>query len=124
MRVPRLLVCESGSSAVELGILLSVFLSMLLGIVNIAIIMWTLSSLHYAAEAASRYAAICAPNCNPAVTTFAASQYFGQSLGGINPFSYSSPSCGQMVTASYNYPLSIPFIGSFTVPLSTTACSP
>jgi Flp pilus assembly protein TadG len=109
---------------VELGIIASVFLSMLLGVANIAMGLWTLSSLHYAAESAARYAAICAPSCNPAVTTFAASQYFGQSLAGNNPFSYSATGCGQTVTASYNYSVSIPFIGSFTVPLSTTACSP
>lgn len=124
MRIPRLLACESGSSAVELGIIASVFLSMLLGIANLAMGLWTLSSLHYAAESAARYAAICAPSCNPAVTTFAANRYFGQSLGGNNPFSYSATGCGQTVTASYNYSVSIPFIGSFTVPLSTTACSP
>jgi hypothetical protein len=109
---------------VELGIIASVFLSMMLGTANVAMGLWTLSSLHYAAESAARYAAICAPSCNPGVTTFAASRYFGQSLGGTNPFSYSATGCGQTVTASYNYAVSIPFIGSFTVPLSTTACSP
>ena len=77
MRIPRLLACESGSSAVELGVIASVFLSMLLGIANFAMVLWTLSSLHYAAESAARYAAICAPSCNPAVTTFAVSRYFG-----------------------------------------------
>src|SRR5207302_6622155 len=91
---------------------------------QLAMVLWTLSSLHYAAESAARYAAICAPSCNPAVTTFAVSRYFGQSLGSNNPFSYSATGCGQTVTASYNYPVSIPLIGNFTVPLSTTACSP
>src|SRR5205085_7537802 len=116
MRIPRLLACETGSSAVEVGIIASVFLSMLLGIANIAMVLWTLSSLHYAAEAAARYAAICAPNCTPTVTTFAASRYFGQALGS-NPFSYSATGRGQTVTASYTYPVSIPLIGRFTVPL-------
>jgi hypothetical protein len=103
--------------------ILSGFLAMLFGIINVAMALWTLGSLHYAAEAAARYAAICSANCSPAVTTFALSHYFGLSLGG-NPFAYSATGCGHTVTASYRYSLVLPLVGSFAVPLSTTACSP
>lgn len=123
---PRLLVCESGSSAVELGIILSVFLSMLFGIINFAMVLWTLDSLHYAAETAARCASIASANCTSAsaIQTYAFDQYAGQSLGGTNPFSYSATGCGHTVTASYTYSLVIPLIGSYSLPLSATACSP
>ena len=124
MKASGLLACQRGSAAVELGFILPVFLSMLFGIINIAMILWTLASLHYAAETAARYAAICSPNCNPAITTYAANQYFGKNLGGTNPFTYQAGGCNNTVTASYNYSLSIPFIGTFTIPLAATACAP
>jgi Flp pilus assembly protein TadG len=124
-RAARLLVCESGSSAVELGIILSIFLSMLFGIINVAMVLWTMGSLHYAAETAARCAAIGSASCtNPA--TYALNHYYGQSLGGTNPFSYNSPTagCGNTVRASYSYSLVIPLIGTYLLPLSATACSP
>jgi Flp pilus assembly protein TadG len=122
----RLLVCESGSSAVELGIILSVFLSMLFGIINIAIVLWTIGSLHFAAQNAARCAAVGSSSCTTAsaIQTYALSQYFGKSLGGTNPFTYSATGCGHTVTASYTYSLVIPLVHTYPVPLSATACSP
>jgi Flp pilus assembly protein TadG len=125
MRAVRLLLCESGSSAVELGIILSVFLSMMFGIINITMVVWTLGSLHYATETAARCAAVGSSSCtDPAA--YALSNYYGLSLGGTNPFSYNSPSagCGHTVTASYTYSLVIPLIGTYSLPLSAAACSP
>lgn len=109
----------------ELGIILSLFLAMLLGIINVAMILWTLGSLHFAAETAARCAAVGSSSCtDPAA--YALDHYYGVSLGGTNPFSYNSPSagCGNTVTASYTYSLVIPLIGTYSVPLSATACSP
>jgi hypothetical protein len=106
--------------------MLSVFLSMLFGVVQVAMILWTMASLHYAAETAARCAAIGATGCTSAssIQSYALSQYFGLSLGGTNPFAYSSSGCGNTVTATYTYSLVIPLIGTYSVPLSATACSP
>jgi Flp pilus assembly protein TadG len=125
-RVARLLACEDGSSAVELGIILSVFLSMLFGIINVAMVLWTIGSLHYAAQTAARCASVGSSSCTSASTTeaYALSQYFGLSLGGTNPFVYTPTGCGNTVTASYTYSLVIPLIHTYPVPLSATACSP
>ena len=38
----------------ELGIILSIFVSMLFGIINIAMVLWTLGGMHYAAQTAAR----------------------------------------------------------------------
>jgi Flp pilus assembly protein TadG len=123
--VYRLLACERGASAVEMAIILSVFMSMLFGIINVALMLWTLDNLHYAAEKAARCAAIGSSSCtDPAA--YALANYHGIPLGGTNPFSYNSPGagCGHTVSASYNYSLVIPLIRTYTVPLSATACSP
>jgi len=125
-RAPRLLACESGSSAVELGIILSIFVSMLFGIINIAMVLWTLGGMHYAAETAARCAAVGSSSCTTAsaIQTYALNQYAGLSLGATNPFSYSATGCGHTVTASYTYSLVIPLIGTYSLPLSAAACSP
>jgi Flp pilus assembly protein TadG len=122
----RLFACENGSSAVELGIILSTFLSILFGIVNVSMMLWTLASLHYAAETAARCASVASSSCTSATTIqdYALSQYFGLSLGGTNPFTYSATGCGNTVTASYSYSLVIPLIHTYPVPLSATACAP
>lgn len=123
---PQLLVCEGGSSAVELGIILSAFLSMLFGIINVVMVLWTLGSLHYAAENAARCAAVGSTSCTSAtaIQSYALNQYAGLSLGATNPFSYSATGCGHTVTASYTYSMVIPLIGTYSLPLSATACSP
>jgi hypothetical protein len=98
---------------------------MLLGIINVSMILWTMASLHYAAETAARCAAVGSSSCtDPAA--YALSHYYGLSSGGTNPFSYNSPSagCGNTVTATYPYTLVIPLIGSYSLTLSATACSP
>ncbi len=110
----------------ELGIILTVFLSMLFGIINVAMVLWTQGSLHYAAEKAARCAAIGSTSCSSAtlIQTYALNQYYGLSLGGTNPFTYSGTGCGNTVTASYTYSLAIPLVGTYSLPLSATACSP
>ena len=116
---------ESGSSAVELAIILSVFMSMLFGIFNIAVVLWTVGSLHYAAETAARCAAVGSASCTTAtaIQTYALSQYSGVSLS-TNPFSYSATGCGHTVTAYYTYSLVIPLAGTYPLQLSAAACSP
>jgi hypothetical protein len=99
---------------------------MLFGIINVAMVLWTLGSMQYAAENAARCAAVGSSSCTTAtaIQTYALNQYHGRSLGGTNPFTYSATGCGNTVTASYTYNLVIPLIGSYSLPLSATACSP
>jgi hypothetical protein len=127
----RLVACRRGVSAVEIALVLPIFLGLLFGIINFSLVLWTQGSLYYAAQAAARCASanptICGSPASPAlVTTYALNQYFGQPLDGANPFAYSFlPSgCGHSVTASYTYPVSIPFYGDYAVPLSASACFP
>jgi Flp pilus assembly protein TadG len=118
--------CESGASAIELGLCLTVFLGLILGVVNIARVLWVVGSLHFAAESAARCASANTTTCGSAsaIQSYALNQYHGESLGSTNPFTYSATGCGNTVSASYTYSLSIPFFGTYSLPLAATACFP
>jgi Flp pilus assembly protein TadG len=127
--VQRLSVCRRGISAVELALVLTLFLGLLFGVINLSLVLWTQASLYFAAQAAARCASanptICgAPANGSLVEAYAMNQYFGQSVGGTNPFTYSASGCGHTVTANYSYPLSIPFYGDYPLSLSASACFP
>jgi Flp pilus assembly protein TadG len=126
LRKPRCVIdCEHGVAAVETAFMLPPFIIMLYGVVKVSMLLWTMGSLHYAAEAAARYASInCSSSCTPSPATYALDNYYGQTLDGTNPFSYSATGCGNTVTASYTYSLDIPLVGNYSVPLTTTACFP
>jgi Flp pilus assembly protein TadG len=122
-----LLSCERGTTILEFAFVATVFLSMIFGIINIARVGWAFGSLHFAAEAAARYASINDSPSNPiaagTVTTYAQNVYYGEGLGS-NPFTYSTAGCGHTVTASYTYSLAIPLAGTWSIPLSAAACFP
>jgi Flp pilus assembly protein TadG len=118
--------CDSGASAVEFGLSLTVFLGLIFGVINIARVLWVIGSLHFAAENAARCASANTTTCSSASTiqSYALNQYHGESLGATNPFTYSATGCGNTVSASYTYSLTIPLFGTYSLPLSATACFP
>jgi hypothetical protein len=127
----RLAACRRGVSAVEMALVLPLFFAMLLGIFNLSLLLWTQASLYYAAQAAARCASVNTTTCGNegATRTYAESKYFGQMVGGAPPTITAPPpipnGCGYRVTASYDYPLSIPFYETPPrVPLSASACFP
>lgn len=120
------LACRRGASAVETGFVLTLFLGLLFGVVNLGLVLWTQASLYYAVQQAARCASVNTSTCadQTAVQNYALSRYYGRSTGAINPFTYSDAGCGHTVNASYTYLLSIPFYGEYSLPLSATACFP
>ncbi len=123
-----LLACERGVSAVEFALVGTIFLGLLIGIIKFGLVLWTQSSLHFAVEAAARcYSVSTTCNSGPATEDYARSQYFGQPLNNDKVFQASAngpPGCTHVVTANYTYPLSLPFYGTYSLPLSATACFP
>src|SRR5260370_16043735 len=121
----RLVVSESGATVIALAFVLTAFLGMIFGIINVARVTWTLGSLHYAVEAAARCASVNSTSCGSAtaIQTYALSAYNGESLTG-NPFTYSATGCGHTVKADYTYSLDIPPIGTWPLPLHATAFFP
>jgi Flp pilus assembly protein TadG len=125
LHLPR---CESGATALEFAFLAPVFFAMIFGVIDVGRVAWTLGSLHFAAESAARYASLNYDSSgNPpaagTVQTYALNAYYGESLSS-NPFTYSATGCGNTVTASYTYSLTIPFAGTWSIPLGATACFP
>jgi hypothetical protein len=130
--VARLAACRRGVSAIEMALVLTLFLGLLFGIINFSLVAWTQASLYYAVQAAARCASANPTICGkPAdaglVKAYALSQYYGQPLGDAQPFSYDPPSasnCGHTVNALYPYRLSIPFFSEKDLNLSASACFP
>lgn len=125
-RTRSLVFCHSGATIVEFAFGLTAFVMLIFGIINIARVLWTLGSLHYAAESAARCASVNTTTCSSAtaIQTYALNKYNGEDLGETNPFVYSATGCGNTVTASYTYSLVIPMAGTYSLPLSATACFP
>lgn len=120
--------CERGATALEFAFVAPVFFAMIFGVIDVARVAWTLGSMHFAAERAARYASLNYdsggnPPAASSVQTYALNAYFGESLGS-NPFTYSATGCGNTVTAAYTYSLTIPFAGTWSIPLSAAACFP
>jgi Flp pilus assembly protein TadG len=120
--------CERGATALELAFVAPVFFTMIFGVIDVARVAWTLGSLHFAAESAARYASLNYdssgnPPAASTVQTYALNAYHGESIGS-NPFTYSATGCGNTVTAAYTYSLTIPFAGTWSIPLGATACFP
>ncbi len=129
-----LLGCERGVSAVEFALVGTIFLGLLIGIIKFGLVLWTQSSLHFAVEAAARCTSVNTATCGSQslppgqkkklVEAYALNQYFGQPLSQDQVFQYTATGCGHTVTANYTYPLSLPFYGTYSLPLSATACFP
>lgn len=133
LRVAPLCRARDGTTAIEMALLLPVFLLFLLGIVELGRALWTQTSLQYAVEAAARCAAVTPSSCGTAsaVTAYAASKVYGLSVPSSD-FSYStSGSCGsssngKQVSATYTFRTvvgaMIPQLASVT--LSAKSCHP
>jgi Flp pilus assembly protein TadG len=128
----RLLSAREGASAIELGLLLPVFLSLLLGICEFGRALWTQTSLQYAVEDAARCAAINVANCTPDVPTYAANHVMGLTIPS-SEFTYTSgASCGitgdttgaqVSVTHVFNSVVAT-LIPATSVTLSASSCHP
>lgn len=116
---------ESGATAVEFALTIPVFLTLLAGIIEIGLAVWTQFGLQYGAEAAVRCASVNATTCGTAdqIASYAASHALGLSLPS-SVFTISTPSCGNQVSASYVYPFYTLFFGTPTVTLTARSCFP
>jgi Flp pilus assembly pilin Flp len=112
---------QSGASALEFGLTAPVFFLLLFGVIEVGLLFWTQIGLQHGAEMAARCASVnstLCPNGNPGtITSYASQQAFGLNLP-PSTFNYSTPACGNRVTASYDFQ----FPGLFDVaPLTLTA---
>jgi Flp pilus assembly pilin Flp len=110
-----------GAAAVELALLATPLFLFLFTIINVGHVLWLQNALESSVTDAARCAAVNASQCVTAsqITAYAA----GQAGAGFDSsiFSFSQPSCGKQVSASYL--LTLPVVGP-SLTLSARACYP
>ncbi|HWE48090.1 MAG TPA: TadE/TadG family type IV pilus assembly protein [Caulobacteraceae bacterium] len=114
---------QDGAAALEFAMVVPAFIALTVGAMFTANAVFTVSSMHYASEAAARCASIQTTVCTSSavIQNYATSHYAGPS---VSPsFVYSATGCGHTVTGTVTYAMNV---GSHTisVPVSTSACYP
>lgn len=112
-----------GATAVEFAIIAPIFLALLVGIFQSAMLLFTISSLHYASQNAARCASVNSVQCSDAasISAFAQSNYYA--FGNSPVFSASKTACGNEVTGSLDFDFNV-LIYRSTIPLASSACFP
>jgi Flp pilus assembly pilin Flp len=117
---------EAGVSAIEFALTLPVFLLILVGIIEGALLMWTELGLQNGVEKAARCASvndetICVSESDIQV-------YAAQSTYGLNPppsvFSVASKSCGNEVSANLEFKSVFEVFGAPSITLKAQSCFP
>ncbi len=114
-RVRKILRDQSGVAAIELAILGPVYIALLLGVIQSGLLVFTQANLHYAVQKGARCAALQDSCPSPA------SYYAGP--GNAPVFTSTQQVCGQVLTATVTYTLSL-VLYQKDVPLSATSCFP
>jgi TadE-like protein len=113
----------SGAAAVELALVLPVFVLLVLGSMGAASFGYSVASMNYAVEEAARCAAVKTTVCSNATSTalYAKSHYSGPAISPV--FTYSNAGCGNTVTATATYSFNL--VAQFkNIPISVSACRP
>lgn len=93
-----------GASALEFALTAPVFFLFIFGIIEFGLLFWTQLGLQHGTEMAARCVSVNPALCptTNAITSYAAQQAFGLSLP-AQTFTYSTPVCGNQVSASYAF---------------------
>jgi len=114
---------DRGAAAVEFALVAPCVVMLLVGIMSLSLMMLSIGSMHFAAEAAARCASAMPTVCNSQATivAYANSSYLGAVV--TPTFTYTVAACGNQVSATATYTLDV---GMFqrSIPLSATSCFP
>lgn len=129
----RRLTDRAGGAAVEFAILLPVFVLIIFGVIELALMEWTHAALQHATEMAARCAAVNTVTCNNAanIEAYAATQAYGLTLksstcSGANCFTYSNANCKNQVSVTspgYAFNFTVPLYGKVTVNINASSCN-
>ncbi len=106
---------QRGVAAIELAILGPVYLALLLGVIQGGFLIFTQANLHYAVQRGVRCIALQDSCPSPA-------SYYA-SPGPAPVFTSAQQACGQVLTATVTYTLSV-VLYQTDIPLSATSCFP
>jgi len=114
---------QLGTTALEFVLVLPIALMLTIGVINLSVMIYTVSTLHYAAEDAARWCVIHSNCTSSTVNTYALSRYAGPAIS--QTFALTTPAnCGgAQVTGNGTFHL-ITGMGTVTAPMSATACHP
>ena len=129
---------RDGTVGIEFGLILPLLLILTLGIIDFGRVLWTYTTLTRATQAAARCGALSANNATPSticpnVANYAVTQAWGiNGPGGITSaaFTVTTQTCGEQVSASYDFQFIIPWFPQFggsplgTQTLTAIACYP
>ena len=113
---------QSGVTAVEFALIIPAFLALLVGIIQSAVLLFSIASLDYATQGAARCAAVNAAQCGDpsGISSFGRSSFYAP---GIPTFTYAAAACGNSVTGTLNFDFNV-VIFSKSIALSSSACFP
>lgn len=124
-RLRRLWADRSGASALEFGLLLPVFVPIMFGIIQLGQVFWTQTALQHAVEMAARCATINSTTCGSTslTQTYAATQAYGITFPD-GTFAAATAACGNQVTATYSFPVTVAAWFAASINLSAKSCYP
>ncbi|MFY9838649.1 MAG: TadE family protein [Xanthobacteraceae bacterium] len=113
---------DSGSTAVEFGLVLPGLAMLIVGTLYAGLVMYSIAGLHTAVEEGARCYSVNSGSCGSAseAQTYAQNHYYGLNKPA---FSASTPACGHQVAGTVSVILSAG-IARWTIPLSAQACYP
>jgi Flp pilus assembly protein TadG len=115
---------SGGTTALEFALCAPAFFALVMGIVEGGLLVWMQLALQQGVEAAARCASINKNSCTTAsqIQTFASTASYGLTPP-VATFTVTTPSCGNMVQASYT-PTYLPGFPIPTPTLTAQACFP
>jgi Flp pilus assembly protein TadG len=118
----------AGAMSLEYGLVLPALLLFVVGTMEIGSLIWTYTTLSRAVEAAARCAAVTPATCETTaqIKARAVAEAWGLNVR-TSDFAVAPPACGLRVTATYDYDLLIPWMGTEydrPITLKVTACYP
>lgn len=125
MIVRRFAQQSDGSTAVEFGLTAPVFLTALLGVMELGMLFWTQLGIQHAAELTARCASINTTICGTetAIKSYASSRVFGLTIP-TSTWTVSQPACGSQINATYDFAFVANLFGAPTWRLTARACFP
>jgi Flp pilus assembly protein TadG len=120
----RILGGERGAVAAEFALILPGMIIISLGVVNLCVLMFAASTVHFTVENAARWCMINSTTCTSStVNTFATNHYFGPATN--LTFSLSgSPICNGVQVNGQATVAFVTGVSDVSVPISATACHP
>jgi Flp pilus assembly protein TadG len=121
----RLLADRRGNAAVEFALVLPLFISCIVGVMEVGRLLWTQNTLQRSVEVAARCASVNATSCGTTaqVQSFAVSEAVGLKLT-TSAFTVATAACGSQVTGNAQFQYLTSFLPMPALTLSAQACFP